>query len=151
MMQITLPFAEEARQYYRHTAALWKDSTDSSTHSIVELCQALPACAMLFQIDQGICSFCKRCCHGWNPFIIKVCGKIQFSKHYPSYSCPVYIGIFFNHSTIKVSFEATLLIEAAVGLEGHSLTERVCIKIQQNIYLSPHPLLQNIGCCVSSW
>ncbi len=30
-------------------------------------------------------------------------------------------------------FEAALLIEAAVGLEGHSLVECVCIKLQQSI------------------
>ncbi len=33
--------------------------------------------------------------------------------------------------TVKVPFEVTLLIEASVGLEGHSLVEHVCIKIQQ--------------------
>ena len=32
---------------------------------------------------------------------------------------------------VKGLFEAALLIEAAVGLEGHSLVECVCIKIQQ--------------------
>ncbi len=34
---------------------------------------------------------------------------------------------------VKVPFEAALLIEAAVGLEGHSLEERVYIKIQQSM------------------
>ncbi len=35
--------------------------------------------------------------------------------------------------TVKVPFEAALLIEAAVDIEGHSLVECVCIKIQQSI------------------
>ena len=32
--------------------------------------------------------------------------------------------------TVKVPFGAALLIESTVGLEGHSLVECVCIKIQ---------------------
>ncbi len=32
--------------------------------------------------------------------------------------------------TVKVPFEVGLLIEAAIGLKGHSLVERVVFKIQ---------------------
>ncbi len=32
-----------------------------------------------------------------------------------------------NHTTMKVPFEAVLLIEAAVGLEGHSLVECILV------------------------
>ncbi len=40
---------------------------------------------------------------------------------------------FLNILLIKVPFEASLLNEAPVGVEGHSLVERVCIKMQQSI------------------
>ncbi len=38
--------------------------------------------------------------------------------------------MFVLSSTVKVPFEDALLIEVAVDLEGHTLVERVCIKIQ---------------------
>ena len=44
---------------------------------------------------------------------------------------------------VRVPVEAALLIEASVGLEGHSLVEHVCIKIQQSILIESAPFVAN--------